>query len=151
MGWHGLVKDRKRRRHPAARTGQLTAAQSPNEVWAVDYKGQFRLGNREYCYPLTATDLASRFILAIEALDGTDEEQARTVFEDVFATYGLPAAIRSDNGPPFASQGLAGLTKLSAWWLRLGIRHERIEPGHPEQNGQHERMHRTLKAETASP
>jgi len=101
---------------------------------------------------LTATDLASRFILAIEALDGTDEEQARTVFEeDVFATYELPAAIRSDNGPPFASQGLAGLTKLSAWWLRLGIRHERIEPGHPEQNGQHERMHRTLKAETASP
>jgi transposase InsO family protein len=148
---HGLVKDRKRRRHLAARSGPLTVAQSPNEVWAVDYKGQFRLGNREYCYPLTATDLASRFILAIEALDGTDEEQAREVFEDVFATYGLPAAIRSDNGIPFASQGLAGLTKLSAWWLRIGIRHERIEPGHPEQNGQHERMHRTLKAETARP
>ena len=148
---HGLVKERRRRRHPAARSGPLTAAQAPNEVWAVDYKGQFRLGNREYCYPLTATDLASRFILAIEALDGTDEEQARVVFEDVFATYGLPAAIRSDNGPPFASQGLASLTKLSAWWLRLGIRHERIEPGHPEQNGQHERMHRTLKAETARP
>jgi len=148
---HGLVKDRKRRRHPAARSGSLTTAQTPNEVWAADYKGQFRLGNREYCYPLTATDLASRFILAIEALDGTDEEQARAVFEDVFVAYGLPAVIRTDNGPPFASQGLAGLTRLSAWWVRLGIRHERIEPGHPEQNGQHERMHRTLKAETARP
>lgn len=148
---HGLVKDRKRRRHPASRGGPLTPAQAPNEVWAADYKGQFRLGDREYCYPLTATDLASRFILAIEALDGTDDEQARAAFGDVFATYGLPAAIRTDNGPPFASQGLAGLTKLSAWWLRLGIRHERIEPGHPEQNGQHERMHRTLKAETARP
>jgi putative transposase len=148
---HGLVQERKRRRHPASQGGPLTPARGPNEVWAADYKGQFRLGNREYCYPLTATDQASRFILAIEALDGTDDEQARAVFEDVFTTYGLPAVIRTDNGTPFASQGLAGLTQLSAWWRRLGIRHERIEPGHPEQNGQHERMHRTLKAETARP
>jgi transposase InsO family protein len=148
---NGLVKDRRRRRHPGPWRGELTAADGPNEVWAVDYKGQFRLGNREYCYPLTATDLASRFILAIEALDGTDDEQARAVFQDVFKAYGLPAVIRSDNGVPFASQGLAGLTRLSAWWLRLGVRHERTQPAHPEQNGQHERMHRTLKAETARP
>jgi putative transposase len=121
-------------------------------VWAADYKGQFRLGNREYCYPLTATDLHSRLILAVEALDGTDEEQAREVFEETFTKYGLPSVIRTDNGTPFASAGaLAGLTRLSAYWLRLGIRHERTEPAHPEQNGCHERMHRTLKAETTRP
>jgi transposase InsO family protein len=148
----GLVSGRKYRRRPAiAGAGALTAAQEPNHVWAADYKGQFRLGNREYCYPLTASDLFSRFVLAIEGLDGTDEEQARAVFEDIFRKYGLPLVLRTDNGPPFASQGLAGLTRLSAWWLRLGVRHERIAPGHPEQNGQHERMHRTLKAETTRP
>jgi len=87
----------------------------------------------------------------VESLDGTDEEQARPVFADAFRQYGLPLAIRSDNGPPFASQGLMGLTRLSVWWMRLGIVHERIAPGHPEQNGQHERMHRTLKAETTRP
>ena len=145
---HGLVQARKLRRRPSRYTGKLTTAEAPNEVWAADYKGQFRLGNREYCYPLTATDLHSRFILAIDALDSTDEEQARVAFEDAFAKYGLPLVIRTDNGTPFASaHGLAGLTRLSAFWLRLGIKHERTEPAHPEQNGQHERMHRTLKAE----
>jgi transposase InsO family protein len=148
---HGLVQRRKARRRPTRYAGALTAPQGPNEVWAADYKGQFRLGNREYCYPLTATDLHSRFILAVEALDGTDEEQARGVFEEIFTMHGLPLVIRTDNGTPFASQGLAGLTRLSAHWVRLGIRHERIEPAHPEQNGQHERMHRTLKAETTRP
>ena len=148
----GLVQARRQRRRPSRYAGRLTVAESPNDVWATDYKGQFRLGNREYCYPLTATDLHSRFILAVEALDGTDEEQARVVFEDIFSKHGLPLVIRTDNGTPFSSaQGLAGLTRLSALWLRLGIRHERIEPAHPEQNGQHERMHRTLKAETARP
>jgi transposase InsO family protein len=149
---HGLVQERKRRSPPSRYTGRLTVPQGPNEVWGADYKGQFRLGNREYCYPLTATDLHSRFILAIEAFDSTDEEQARAAFEDVFNKQGLPQVIRTDNGTPFsAARALAGLTPLSALWLRLGIRHERIEPGHPEQNGQHERMHRTLKAETTRP
>jgi putative transposase len=117
----------------------------------VDYKGQFRLGNREYCYPLTTSDLFSRFLLTLESLDATDGEQARPVFEDAFRLYGLPLEIRSDNGPPFASKGLFGLSRLSVWWMRLGITHQRIQPGHPEQNGQHERMHRTLKAETTRP
>lgn len=149
---HGLVQERKRQRHPARYVGALTVSHGPNEVWAADYKGQFRLGNRQYCYPLTATDLHSRYILAIEALDSTDEEQARGVFEEIFSEHGLPEVIRTDNGTPFSSaNALAGLTRLSAFWLRLGIRHERIEPAHPEQNGQHERMHRTLKAETARP
>jgi transposase InsO family protein len=149
---HGLVQGRKRRRQPSRYLNALTVPQGPNEVWAADYKGQFRLGSREYCYPLTATDVHSRFILAIEALDGTDEEQARGAFEDIFSRQGLPQVIRTDNGTPFSSaHALAGLTRLSALWLRLGIKHERIEPGHPEQNGQHERMHRTLKAETTRP
>jgi len=149
---HGLVEARKRRRLPSRYEGRLTVPSGPNDVWAADYKGQFRLGNRQYCYPLTATDLHSRLILAVEALDATDEEQARAVFEEVFATYGLPSVIRTDNGTPFASAAaLAGLTRLSAYWLRLGIRHERTEPAHPEQNGCHERMHRTLKAETTRP
>ena len=150
---HGLVKpggQRRRKPGPAGR-GQLRTAELPNDVWCTDYKGQFRLGNREYCYPLTTSDLLSRYLVTLESLDGTDEEQARPVFEEAFRKHGMPLRMRSDNGPPFASQALFGLTKLSAWWLRLGIAHERIEPGHPEQNGQHERMHRTLKAETTRP
>jgi putative transposase len=117
----------------------------------VDYKGQFRLGNRQYCYPLTTSDLFSRFLLTVESLDGTDEEEARPVFEEAFRCYGLPLEIRSDNGSPFASQGLLGLTRLSVWWMRLGIVLQRIAPGHPEENAEHERMHRTLKAETTRP
>jgi transposase InsO family protein len=148
---HGLIKQRKRRQRPTPWRKPLTVPETPNEVWAVDYKGQFKLGNGAYCYPLTATDIHSRFLLAVEALDSTDEESARGAFLSLFREHGLPEIIRSDNGCPFASCGLAGLTKLSAWWLRLGIRHERIEPSHPEQNGQHERMHRTLKAETTRP
>jgi transposase InsO family protein len=147
----GLVKQRRPRRRPEPYRGALTQGQAPNEVWAADYKGQFRMGNGQYCYPLTASDLCSRFLLTTEALDGTDEESAREVFGEVFEEYGLPEVIRTDNGPPFASQGLAGLTKLSAWWLRLGVKHQRTQPAHPEQNGCHERMHRTLKAETTRP
>jgi transposase InsO family protein len=145
-GWRS-----KRRRKPGAAWSTLRGAEGPNDVWCVDYKGQFRLGNRQYCYPLTTSDLFSRYLLILESLDGTDGEQARPVFEEAFRRYGLPLEIRSDNGPPFASQGLFGLSRLSVWWMRLGIIHQRIEPGHPEQNGQHERMHRTLKAETTRP
>lgn len=150
---HGLIGESRQRRPRPGRPAwsSLRVAENPNDVWCVDYKGQFRLGNREYCYPLTTSDLLSRYLLTVESLDGTDEEQARPVFADAFRQYGLPVAIRSDNGPPFASQGLMGLTRLSVWWMRLGIVHERIAPGHPEQNGQHERMHRTLKAETTRP
>jgi len=147
----GLVTARRRRARSQWPGAPLAQPQAPNDVWGVDYKGQFRLGNRRYCYPLTASDLFSRFLLSTEALDGTDEDSAHEVFVEIFEEYGLPVAIRTDNGPPFASQGLAGLTKLSAWWLRLDIRHQRIKPGHPEQNGCHERMHRTLKAETTRP
>jgi transposase InsO family protein len=148
---NGLVKPRKRRRYPRAYANTLTVPEAPNTVWGIDYKGQFRLGSGRYCYPLTISDLHSRFLLASESLEGTDEAAAREVCEDVFTEFGLPAVIRSDNGSPFASQGLGGLTRLSAWWMRLGIKHERIEKGHPEQNGIHERMHRTLKAETTRP
>ena len=150
---HGLVEPGSRRRKTGwtPRGGSLHSAQAPNDVWCTDYKGQFRLGNREYCYPLTTTDLLSRFIVTLEALDGTDEEQAAAVYTDAFREHGVPLYMRSDNGPPFASQGLLGLTRLSVWWMRLEVVHERIKPGHPEQNGQHERMHRTLKAETTRP
>jgi transposase InsO family protein len=148
---HGLTKTRRRSpsRHPFP--SGLTSPQAPNDVWAMDYKGQFRLGSGKYCYPLTASDLLSRYLLATEALESTDHDGAREVCERVFREYGLPLVIRTDNGPPFATQGLASLSKLSAWWMRLGIVHERIEPAHPEQNGIHERMHRTLKAETTRP
>jgi len=149
---HGLIKSGKRRRkYPQPDRGTLRGAGAPNEVWCVDYKGQFRLGNGKYCYPLTVTDLLSRYIVAIETCESTDEEGARDVFEAAFREHGLPMAIRSDNGTPFSSQALAGLTRLSAYWLKLGIAHERIQPGHPEQNPTHERMHRTLKAATTRP
>lgn len=148
---NGLVKPRKRRRYPRAYAGGLTNAGAPNDVWGIDYKGQFRLGSGAHCYPLTMSDLHSRYLLASESLPGTDADAARETCLDVFAEYGLPLVIRTDNGSPFASRGLAGLTTLSVLWMRLGIRHERIEKGHPEQNGIHERMHRTLKAETTRP
>lgn len=149
----GLVKPRRRRRHGKATPTDLTQPTAPNEVWCADFKGQFRLRNRsgKYCYPLTITDGHSRYLIACEALDGTKAGPAQTVFEIAFREYGLPKVIRTDNGTPFGSTGLAGLTALSAWWLRLGIAPERIEPGCPQQNGQHERMHRTLKAETTRP
>ena len=124
---------------------------SPNDTWATDFKGQFKLGNGSLCYPLTATDLVSRFILGCDALEGTDGDPVWHAFDRMFREYGLPSAIRTDNGSPFASRGLAELSRLSVRWVRLGIRHERIKPGCPQQNGQHERMHRTLKQETTRP
>lgn len=147
----GLVNPRMRRKRGVAKPTSLTTATAPNEVWCTDFKGQFRLGNGTYCYPLTITDRHSRFLIACVALDGTKAGPAQAVFEEVFEQYGLPGIILSDNGVPFSTTGLAGLSELSAWWLRLGINPERIEPGHPEQNGQHERMHLTLKKETTRP
>lgn len=148
---NGLVTRRKKRRYKAQGT-KLSVANNPNELWCADYKGEFLLGNRRYCYPLTITDFNSRYLLACEGLYTTKEQYAFTVFEQIFAEFGLPKAIRTDNGVPFSSsQALFGLSKLSVWWLRLGIEIERIKPGNPQQNGRHERMHLTLKKEATKP
>ncbi|OOY49600.1 integrase core domain-containing protein [Solemya velum gill symbiont] len=148
---HGLVKKNKKRRYKAKGT-PLSDVTRPNGLWCADYKGEFLLGNRQYCYPLTISDYSSRYLLACEGLESTKSIFAFSVFEQVFKEYGLPEAIRTDNGIPFASpNAFFGLSKLSVWWLRLGINIERIRPGHPEQNGRHERMHLTLKKETTKP
>lgn len=125
----GLVRSRRRVRHPRATPSELREATAPNDCWCVDFKGQFVVGH-EYCYPLTATDLFSRFLLGCRGLTTTSTEEARPIFERLFREYGLPGAIRSDNGPPFASVGLGGLSRLSVWWVRLGIRLERIRLEH---------------------
>ena len=148
---HGLVKRRKRRRNRAMGT-PLSSSREPNALWCADYKGEFMLADRRYCYPLTITDYASRYLIACEALASTKEATAFPVFESAFKQFGLPRAIRTDNGVPFASpNALFNLSKLSVWWLRLGIEIERIKPGNPQQNGRHERMHLTLKLETTRP
>jgi putative transposase len=148
---HGLVKRRRRRHHSSAATF-LSRPVEPNALWCADYKGEFRLGNRQYCYPLTITDFASRYLLACDALSTTHATFAFTVFDRAFKDFGLPLAIRTDNGVPFAAPtGLYRLSKLAVWWLRLGIRLERIAPGHPQQNGRHERMHLTLKTAATKP
>jgi putative transposase len=147
----GLVHRRRRRRRVPLGT-ELSQPIEPNALWCADYKGEFMLGNRRYCYPLTVTDFASRYLLTCEALGTTQEKFAFTVFERTFKEFGLPQAIRTDNGVPFASaHALYGLSKLAVWWLRLGIQIERIKPGHPQQNGRHERMHLTLKKEATKP
>lgn len=140
---------RRIRRVPS--TGPLRESTAPNELWCVDFKGQFQLGNRRYCYPLTISDHYSRYLLCCEALESTETDGVWSAFEQVFREHGLPLAIRSDNGTPFASRGLNGWSQLAVWWLRLGIELERIKPGHPEQNGRHERMHWTLKDEATRP
>jgi len=148
---HGMVPRRRQRRrigHPGKPTRQILAA---NDVWSADFKGQFRTGDGRYCYPLTVADGFSRYLLGCQALSSTAVAGAKPVFTRLFQEYGLPKRIRSDNGVPFATNTLARLSTLSAWWVRLGILPELIEPGHPEQNGRHERMHRTLKAETTRP
>lgn len=148
---HGLVKRIGRTRHRASGTA-LSQGSAPNDLWCADFKGEFKLGNGRYCYPLTVTDHASRFLLLCEALESTREDLALTAFQRLFCERGLPGAIRSDNGVPFASpNALFNLSKLSVWWLRLGIAIERIKPGHPQQNGRHERMHLTLKKEATRP
>ena len=148
---HGLVARPGRSRRRAQGT-PLSEGRHPNDLWCTDFKGEFRLGNHRYCYPLTVTDHASRYLLLCEALDSTAEDPAIAAFHRLFAERGLPGAIRSDNGVPFASpNALFNLSKLAVWWLRLGIAIERIKPGHPQQNGRHERMHLTLKRETTRP
>ena len=148
---HGLVPTRRQRRrlgHPGKPT---TIMGAPNAVWCADYKGQFKTGDGRYCYPLTVTDGFSRFLLGCQGLGSTAGAEAQPVFTRLFKEYGLPLRIRTDNGVPFATTTLARLSKLSAWWVRLGILPECIEPGRPDQNGRHERMHRTLKAATTRP
>jgi len=148
---HGLVQRRGRVRRRAQGT-PLSLGHRPNDVWCTDYKGEFLLGNHHYCYPLTVTDHASRFLLACEALSSTAESYAFTAFERLFHERGLPVNIRSDNGIPFSSaHALFQLSRLAVWWLRLGIGIERIQPGHPQQNGRHERLHLTLKKEATKP
>ena len=146
-----LVQPRQRRSPPAHPLRVRSQPLEPNDLMTVDYKGQFLLGNHRYCYPLTVLDHVSRYLLACDAYPSNEGHHTRRTFERIFREYGLPRAILSDNGSPFGSPGLARLSTLSLWWIRLGIRIERIVPGHPEQNGAHERMHRTLKAETARP
>ena len=148
---HDLVNKPRRRRYKAEGTA-LSTTREPNDLWCADYKGEFMLADRRYCYPLTISDFASRYLLSCEALLSTKECYAFTGFERVFKDFGLPRAIRTDNGVPFASpNSLFGLSKLSVWWLRLGIDIERIKPGNPQQNGRHERMHLTLKKEATKP
>ena len=148
----GLVAKRRRRIHPPA--GSVPSPleiRDPNQEWDADFKGEFKLGSGAYCYPLTLTDAFSRYLLGIRALEGTGGAKAKPFFERAFRDYGLPGTIRTDNGSPFASTGLGRLTVLSVWWIRLGIRPVRGRPHHPQDNGRHERMHRTLKAETTRP
>lgn len=144
----GLTVPRRRRRR-AYGTELVARADGANEVWAADFKGWFRTGDGRRCDPLTISDLYSRYLLRCQVVGTGQAEVVRPIFEAAFREYGLPQVLRTDNGPPFA--GMGSLSRLAVWWIRLGIRPERIAPGHPEQNGVHERMHRTLKAETASP
>jgi putative transposase len=148
---NGMVPKKRRRRrigHPGKPTSSILA---PNDLWCADFKGQFKTGDGLYCYPLTVTDGFSRYLLGCQALSSTAVAGAKPVFTRLFKEYGLPKRIRTDNGVPFATTTLARLSKLSAWWVRLGVMPEFIEPGKPQQNGRHERMHLTLKNETTRP
>ena len=148
---HGLVSNGRKKRYRAEGTS-LSQATRPNDLWCADYKGEFMLADQQYCYPLTITDFSSRYLLCCDALGTTKEMYAFTVFERAFKDFGLPLSIRTDNGIPFASpSAFFGLSRLSVWWLRLGIGIERIKPGNPQQNGRHERMHLTLKKEATKP
>jgi putative transposase len=147
----GLVKKRRRRRpwqHPGVVPATTT---QPNDLWTADFKGHFRTRDARYCYPLTVADQHTRYLLACHGLLSTKGSGVRPVFDRLFREYGLPRAIRTDNGVPFATTGIHGLSQLNVWWLRLGIQHQRILPAHPEQNGAHERMHKTLKGEACRP
>lgn len=138
------LRRRKRRRLVVPSTRPFAAATGPNAVWCVDFKGWFRTSDGRRCYPLTLIDAYSRYLLRCEALLDPDTEHVKPIFDSAFQEYGTPESLRSDNGPPFASTGAGGLTALSVWWQRLGIRHDRITPGKPQQNGRLERFHRTL-------
>jgi transposase InsO family protein len=147
----GLTSKRRRRPKCPAHTQPFASAAEPNAVWTVDFKGWFRTGDGSRCDPLTLSDTWSRYLLRCQTVARPDHGHVRPVFEEAFCEFGLPLAIRSDNGPPFASTAVGGLSALSLWWLKLGIVPERIEPAKPQQNGRHERMHRTLKHDTAKP
>jgi putative transposase len=148
---HGLSEGRKRRRKEGHPGRPRTIPVRPNDIWAMDFKGQFRTRDGIYCYPFTVTDLYSRYVIRCDGKLTTEREGVQASLEAAFREFGLPESIRSDNGPPFASTGIARLTRLGVWLLKLGIQRELIEPGRPDQNGCHERMHRTLKAETTRP
>lgn len=148
---HGLTVPRRRSRKTSVYREPFVGCDTPNAVWSADLKGWFPTGDGTRCDPLTITDNYSRFLLRCQAVSPADHEMIQPIFEAAFREYGLPVAIRTDNGPPFATTTVGGLSRLSIWWLKLGIIPERIEPGKPAQNGRHERMHRTLKQETASP
>ena len=149
---HGLVSARQRRARPGMHPGGgPLVTETPNHVWTTDFKGEFLLGDGTWCYPLTVVDAHTRYLLACEGLSSTAGVGVLPVFRRLFQEYGLPGAIRSDNGAPFASPAICGFSQLNVWWIKLGIDVQRIRPGRPEQNGRHERMHRTLKAETTRP
>ncbi len=148
---HGLVPKRRRRPHPGHPGRPRTSMTAPNEIWTADFKGQFRTRDARYCYPLTIVDGYSRFLLACQGLRTPSHHASYPVFRRLFHEFGLPRILRTDNGAPFATTALGRLSQLSVWWIRLGIYPELIEPGHPEQNGRHERLHRTLKAEATRP
>jgi transposase InsO family protein len=141
-----LVKKKKRRRNSKMVGSDLSASSAPNDIWCTDYKGEFKI-YKNYCYPITLTDHFSRYILGCDALENTKTPGAFDFFDRKFEEFGLPKVIKSDNGNPFGTNSIFGLSELCIWWLRLGIKLERIIPGHPEQNGRHERMHKTLKQE----
>ena len=147
----GLVQERRPRSKTPPYTRPFAAADGPNQVWCADFKGWFRTADGARIDALTITDAHSRYLLRCQAVGKTDTAAVRAICEAAFREYGLPRAMRTDNGAPFASRAVAGLSRLAAYWMKLGIVPERIEPGHPEQNGRHERMHRTLKEETATP
>lgn len=147
----GLVQARRRRRRVTPYAQPFAAVKQVNGLWSVDYKGQFKLGNGQWCYPLTVMDHQSRYLCGCEALKGTRLKETQAAFIHLFRQYGLPERIRSDNGVPFASTARGGLSRLSLWWIKLGILPERIEPGKPQQNGRHERMHLTLKEAATRP
>jgi transposase InsO family protein len=147
---HGLVEPRHQRRRTPVAEPHRAMAREPNDIWCADYKGKFRVGGR-YCHPLTISDAKSRFVLCCTDTGGERTDATQAAFERTFQEYGLPFRIRSDNGTPFASTAIGGLSSLSIWWIKLGILPERTRPAHPQDNGMHERMHRTLKAETAKP
>lgn len=147
----GQIRPRRSRLRVPPHPSPLEPCSEPNELWCVNFKGHFALGDGSRCHPLTMTDGATRYLITCEALPAEKDALARPHFERAFVEFGLPARIRSDNGAPFASKALGGLSALSVWWIQLGISPERIEPGHPEQNGRHERFHRTLKDYTTKP
>jgi transposase InsO family protein len=148
---HGLVTKRRRRRRPIHPGTVPPHTTEPNDLWAADFKGHFRTGDGIYCYPLTISDQHSRYLLTCHSLRNIQTVGARPAFERAFREYGLPRAMRTDNGVPFATCAIHGLSELNVWWMRLGIQHQRILPAHPQQNGAHERMHKTLKAEAIRP